>query len=136
MVSTATSSLPARQRLLDAALARFSDDGALAATLDGVRQDAGVSVGTLYHHFADKRALATALVAPEEERPLRTLVQNAFGMRRKQMRRVVRSLYALDAPAADELLAAAGVDPEVRPETLSPEQFVALLRSMTSTPSL
>jgi 16S rRNA (adenine1518-N6/adenine1519-N6)-dimethyltransferase len=72
--------------------------------------------------------LATPLVTPEEERPLRTLVQNAFGMRRKQMRRVVRSLYALDAPAADELLAAAGVDPEVRPETLSPEQFVALLR--------
>jgi 16S rRNA (adenine1518-N6/adenine1519-N6)-dimethyltransferase len=73
--------------------------------------------------------LATPLVAPEEERPLRTLVQNAFGMRRKQMRRVVRSLFALDAPAADELLAAAHVDPEVRPETLSPEQFVALLRA-------
>lgn len=73
--------------------------------------------------------LATALVTPEEERPLRTLVQNAFGMRRKQMRRVVRSLHALDAPAADELLAAAGIDPEVRPETLSPAQFVALLRA-------
>src|SRR3982751_5166543 len=71
--------------------------------------------------------LATPLVAPEDERPLRTLVQNAFGMRRKQMRRVVRSLFALDAPAADALLAVAGVDPEVRPETLSPDQFVALL---------
>jgi 16S rRNA (adenine1518-N6/adenine1519-N6)-dimethyltransferase len=73
--------------------------------------------------------LATPLVAPHEERPLRTLVQNAFGMRRKQMRRVVRSLFALDAPAADALLAAAGIEPEVRPETLSPELFVALLRS-------
>lgn len=73
--------------------------------------------------------LATPLVATAEERPLRTLVQNAFGMRRKQMRRVVRSLLALDAPAADALLAAAQIDPEVRPETLSPEQFVALLRA-------
>ena len=73
--------------------------------------------------------LATPLVTPDEERPLRTLVQNAFGMRRKQMRRVVRSLYALDAPAADALLASAGVHPEVRPETLSPEMFVALLRA-------
>ena len=72
--------------------------------------------------------LATPLVTPDEERPLRTLVQNAFGMRRKQMRRVVRSLYALDAPAADAMLAAAQIDPEVRPETLSPEQFVGLLR--------
>jgi len=73
--------------------------------------------------------LATPLVQPAEEKTLRTLVQNAFGMRRKQMRRVVRSLLALDAPAADALLAAAHIDPEVRPETLSPEQFVALLRA-------
>ena len=73
--------------------------------------------------------LVEPLVEPAEERPLRTLVQNAFGMRRKQMRRVVRSLLALDAPAADALLAAAHIDPEVRPETLSPEQFVALLRA-------
>ena len=72
--------------------------------------------------------LATPLVTPDEERPLRPLVQNAFGMRRKQMRRVVRSLYALDAPAANAMLAAAQIDPEVRPETLSPEQFVGLLR--------
>ncbi len=73
--------------------------------------------------------LATPLVAPEEERALRTLVQSAFGMRRKQMRRVVRSLHGLDAEQADALLAAAGVEPEVRPETLTPEQFVALLRA-------
>jgi 16S rRNA (adenine1518-N6/adenine1519-N6)-dimethyltransferase len=73
--------------------------------------------------------LATSLVAPEEERPLRTLVQNAFGMRRKQMRRVVRSLFALDAPSADAVLEKAGIDPEVRPETLSPAQFVGLLRA-------
>jgi 16S rRNA (adenine1518-N6/adenine1519-N6)-dimethyltransferase len=73
--------------------------------------------------------LATPLVTPDEERPLRTLVQNAFGMRRKQMRRVVRSLYALDAGSADALLAAARIEPEVRPETLTPAQFVALLRA-------
>ena len=73
--------------------------------------------------------LATPLVAANEERPLRTLVQNAFGMRRKQMRRVVRSLLNLDVERADRLLAMAEVDPEVRPETLSPTQFVALLRA-------
>jgi 16S rRNA (adenine1518-N6/adenine1519-N6)-dimethyltransferase len=73
--------------------------------------------------------LATPLITPAEERPLRTLVQNAFGMRRKQMRRVVRSLYALDVAAADEVLARAGIEPEVRPETLSPQQFVGLLRA-------
>jgi 16S rRNA (adenine1518-N6/adenine1519-N6)-dimethyltransferase len=73
--------------------------------------------------------LASPLVSPAEERPLRVLVQSAFGMRRKQMRRVLRSIYALDAEGADALLAASGVEAEVRPETLTPEQFVALLRA-------
>ena len=73
--------------------------------------------------------LATPLVTPEEERPFRLLVQGAFGMRRKQMRRVLRTLRSLDAEQADAMLAAAGIDPAARPETLSAEQFVALLRS-------
>ena len=72
---------------------------------------------------------ADSLVRPEEERPFRLLVQGAFGMRRKQMRRVVRSLYALDADAADVLLQKAGIEPEVRPEVLSGEQFAGLLRA-------
>jgi len=59
-VSTATPPT-ARERLLGAALQRFASDGALAATLEEIRADAGVSVGALYHHFADKSALAGAL---------------------------------------------------------------------------
>ncbi|HTZ86375.1 MAG TPA: helix-turn-helix domain-containing protein [Solirubrobacteraceae bacterium] len=52
---------PARERLLSAALARFAVEGALAATLEDIRRDAGVSTGALYHHFPDKAALAAAL---------------------------------------------------------------------------
>ena len=74
--------------------------------------------------------LAEPYISADEERPFRTLVQGAFGMRRKQMRRVVRSLYALDAERADELLAAAGIEPSDRPEVLSVQQFVALLRGV------
>jgi AcrR family transcriptional regulator len=51
----------ARERLLQSALARFSAEGALSATLEDIRRDAGVSVGALYHHFSDKAALAAAL---------------------------------------------------------------------------
>jgi len=68
-------------------------------------------------------------VTPAEEQPLRTLVQGAFGMRRKQMRRVIRTLRSLDADAADAVLLEAGIEPEARPETLSVAQFVKLLRS-------
>ena len=64
------------------------------------------------------------------EAGFRSLVQDAFGLRRKQMRRVVRTVARLDADGADEVLAAAAIDPEVRPETLSPEDFARLLRAM------
>src|SRR6476620_9065334 len=67
--------------------------------------------------------LAEPLLPTSEEGPLRKLVQGAFGMRRKQMRRVLRTLRSLDADAADAQLQRAGIDPEVRPETLSVEQF-------------
>ncbi len=73
--------------------------------------------------------LAQPLLQPEEERPFRLLVQGAFGMRRKQMRRVLRSLYAVDAPVADEVLQGAAIAPEARPETLTPAQFALVLRA-------
>jgi AcrR family transcriptional regulator len=51
----------ARDRLLAAALRRFGQDGAVVVNLEEIRQEAGVSVGALYHHFADKAALLHAL---------------------------------------------------------------------------
>ena len=60
----------------------------------------------------------------------RTLVQEAFSLRRKQMRRVVRTVASLDADGADIVLATAAIDPESRPETLSPADFARLLRAL------
>jgi AcrR family transcriptional regulator len=56
-----TPPLSARQRLLGAALERFAADGPVAVSLDDIRRHAGVSVGALYHHFADKSALVDEL---------------------------------------------------------------------------
>ncbi len=72
--------------------------------------------------------LAEPLITPEEEAPFRKLVVGAFGMRRKQMRRVIRTLWELSADEADAALLAAGIDPEARPETIAPVRFAALLR--------
>jgi len=55
--------MDARARLLEVARQKFAVDGALSATLDDVRQEAGVSVGALYHHFPNKLSLATAVYA-------------------------------------------------------------------------
>jgi 16S rRNA (adenine1518-N6/adenine1519-N6)-dimethyltransferase len=76
------------------------------------------------------RPLAEPVVAPHEERRFRTLVQQAFGQRRKQMRRVVRTVGNLDAAGAEAVLDAAGIEPGVRPETLSPVAFSRLLRAL------
>lgn len=48
-------------RILAAAHARFAADG-LAAEMDAIARDAGVAVGTLYHHFGTKDALLEAVV--------------------------------------------------------------------------
>lgn len=67
-------------------------------------------------------------VNADEEAAFRRFVLDAFGMRRKQMRRVLRTIWQLSAEEADALLARAGIEPSVRPETLSPAQFAQLLR--------
>jgi 16S rRNA (adenine1518-N6/adenine1519-N6)-dimethyltransferase len=67
------------------------------------------------------------VVTPDIEPRFRRFVQDAFGMRRKQMRRVLRGLLNLDAERADALLNEAGIDPMARPETLSPEAFARLV---------
>jgi len=65
------------------------------------------------------------------EPDFRALVQDAFGLRRKQMRRVVRTVAHLGVDAADQVLAAASIDPECRPETLSPGDFARLLHAIS-----
>jgi 16S rRNA (adenine1518-N6/adenine1519-N6)-dimethyltransferase len=67
-------------------------------------------------------------VGPHEERAFQSLVQAAFGFRRKQMRRVVRNIWNLNAESADRLLASSHIDPTARPETLAPSDFAHLLR--------
>jgi len=74
------------------------------------------------------------LVPSGRERDFRELVQGIFGFRRKQMRRVLRELRDLTPTQAEAILRAAGIDPEARPETLSPTQFVALQERLLDSP--
>lgn len=69
------------------------------------------------------------LVQPAEEGPFKTLVQGAFSLRRKQMLRVLRTFFDVDAATAADLLQRCGIARDVRPETLTPEEYVALLRA-------
>ena len=73
---------------------------------------------------------------PLIERPLlpafRSFVQAAFGQRRKQIQRVLRSVRGLSVDETAAILRNCGIDPTLRPETLSPEKFVELFRMVAA----
>jgi 16S rRNA (adenine1518-N6/adenine1519-N6)-dimethyltransferase len=66
---------------------------------------------------------ATPLIGGEAIAAFRIFVQAAFGLRRKQMGRVLRTVRGLSVDDAMKTLERAGIDSEARPEVVSPEQF-------------
>jgi 16S rRNA (adenine1518-N6/adenine1519-N6)-dimethyltransferase len=68
------------------------------------------------------------VISDAEQRGFSEFVIAAFGMRRKQMRRVLRTMRGITPDAADRALAAAGVRPDLRPEVLGPSEFATLWR--------
>ena len=52
-----------RERLLAAALRVFNRDGVAGASIHAICAEAGVSIGSTYHHFGSKQGLADALQA-------------------------------------------------------------------------
>lgn len=73
---------------------------------------------------------ADPVVRAEEEDVFRTFVQEAFSLRRKQLRRVVRTIRSIDGASAEQALAAAGVDPDARPEVLDAASFARVVRTL------
>ncbi len=65
-------------------------------------------------------------------RELRRLTRAAFGWRRKQMQKILRSApdLGLGREETEALLREVGVDPRSRPEELAPERFVELARRL------
>ena len=69
---------------------------------------------------------AAPLVSAESLPGFRTFVQAAFGQRRKQMQRALRTIRGMSAEEAGAVLVRAGIDPSARPEVVSPEAFARL----------
>jgi 16S rRNA (adenine1518-N6/adenine1519-N6)-dimethyltransferase len=70
------------------------------------------------------------LVTPDQLPAFRVFVQAAFGLRRKQMQRVLRTARALSSEQAAEMLDRAGIEQMARPEVLSPGKFAELFALM------
>lgn len=71
-----------------------------------------------------------SVIEPELESRYRSFVLSAFGLRRKQLVRVVRTIAALDAERAATVVADCGLAADARPETLTPDDFARLVRRL------
>jgi len=52
-----------RHQILDAALSCFLEQGVEATTIEQIRKASGASLGSIYHHFGSKEAIALAVYA-------------------------------------------------------------------------
>ena len=75
---------------------------------------------------------AEPLIPAHQVRAFRTLVTGLFSYRRKRMQRALREALGLSAEASARILAAAGIDPDVRPEVVDVAAFVRLLAVVPS----
>ncbi len=73
---------------------------------------------------------AEPLVSPGEIGSFRRLVVSLFSYRRKRIHRALREARGVDAAAADAILAAADIDPDLRPEALEVADLVRLFREL------
>ena len=71
--------------------------------------------------------LEQPLVPVEQGTAFRRFVVASFGQRRKQLRNVLASVTGKPALAVADEICALGLDPQARPETLSPADFARLL---------
>lgn len=82
-----------RQRILDAALAAFGDQGYEQTTIADIRARSGTSNGALFHHFRSKEAIADGLYVAaisSFQEGLRELIQR----RPRSLRTAVRDAIA------------------------------------------
>lgn len=102
--------------ILEAAIRILEKDGLEGATTTRIAELAGVSVGTLYHHFADRDAIVDALQEREFARALAMMEEvlsseNLGAAPRVTVEKVVRALAKLyeAAPGLHRVLAIEGL---------------------------
>ena len=102
--------------ILEAAIRIFEKEGLDAATTTRIAEVAGVSVGTLYHHFQDRNAIVNALQDREFDRALALMADvlsndNLGRAPRETVEKVVRGLATLyiASPGLHRVLAIEGL---------------------------
>lgn len=61
MASIKKTSVDTRSQIIDTALQLFSERGYFNTSVHDIKKSAGISIGSIYHHFPSKEAIARAL---------------------------------------------------------------------------
>jgi 16S rRNA (adenine1518-N6/adenine1519-N6)-dimethyltransferase len=102
--------------------------GEFGALTVGIQAVAEVEIGPRIGRGAFRPPPKVDSVPPEDIGRFRQLVVSLFSYRRKRVHRALREARGVDAAAADAILEAAEIDPDLRPEALDVASFVRLLR--------
>lgn len=86
-----------RAKVLDAALFLFTQRGYFNTSVHNIARYAGVSIGSIYHHFHDKAGVARSLYDRLLERMVAdlTALRSTHGNTRSQYRAIVQHLFAV-----------------------------------------
>lgn len=97
VTATAAPRRDIRQLILDTALHLFSDNGYFNTSVHDIRREADVSIGSIYHHFGNKEAIATALYHDllEQMEGVMTEVKQRYRGSHDQCRAVVTALFEM-----------------------------------------
>ena len=130
-----------QQEVADRIVAPASHDdyGALSINIQAVAEvTRGFTIGRSAFHpppKVDSVVLhlvprGSPLVAAERIPEFRKLVTSLFSYRRKRMQKALREATGMGAEQASAALAAAGIDPELRPENVDVPGFIRLLGAL------
>lgn len=119
-----------RQRMIEAALAAFLDDGYVGAKMTDIAQRAGVAVQTLYYSFSTKAALLQAcfdhaVLGPERVPP----ASQAFWQEIRSARSAPAALRAFARGNAAICARAAGINEVAKAARHEPEAATVLAHS-------
>lgn len=97
MIETIAQREDTRTLVLDAALSLFTHKGYFNTSVHDIGRAAGVSIGSIYHHFSDKEGLARTLYAMQTARMQRLIdeVEQLADSSRDQARELVARLFVL-----------------------------------------
>ena len=91
-----------RTAVVSAAIARFTADGYAATTIDAIAEEARVTKGGVYHHFADKAELFEAAFVTMQRRLLARIAAGLAGIQDPQEALVAGMNLFLDECAHDD----------------------------------